>query len=181
MSRLAHTFGLLAMLLSLPSHAADGVQAREGVQTREGVTMSISARTPEQIKAFFSARGFAKAALASLRDACFLTVGIRNASNDVVWLELDRFKLSDEAGKPLSRITRAQWKTRFKKFKVPAASQATFGWTQLPETRDLQPDEPVGGNIALPRHNGPIKLVAEFRREGKSPLVFEFPNLRCPQ
>lgn len=143
--------------------------------------MSISARTPEQIEAFFSARGFPREALGALRDACFLTVGIRNASSEVVWLELDRFKLSDASGKPVPRITRAQWKARFKKFKVPAASQATFGWTQLPEVRDLQPDEPVGGNIAIPRHNHPFKLIAEFRRERKSPLVFEFPDFRCPQ
>lgn len=175
MRRLIQTLLATIMLSSLLSHAADGVQ------TRDGVAMSISARTAEQIEAFFSARGFANAALGALRDACFLTVGIRNTSSDVVWLELDQFRLSDEAGKPLSRITRAQWKARFRKFKVPAASQATFGWTQLPEVRDLQPDEPVGGNFALPRREGPFTLVASLRREGKPPVVFEFPGLRCAQ
>lgn len=175
MKTLAQTLLAAIMLTSFAVYPADSVQ------TRDGVAMSISARTAEQIEAFFSARGFANAALGALRDACFLTVGIRNTSSDVVWLELDQFKLSDEAGKPLSRITRAQWKARFRKFKVPAASQATFGWTQLPELRDLQPDEPVGGNFALPRREGPFTLVASLRREGKPPVVFEFPGLRCAQ
>lgn len=153
--------------------------AADNVQTRDGVKLSVGARTPEQIEAFYSARGFTRAGLKALREVCFFTVGIHNDSADVVWLELQNFTISDEAGKRVARITRPQWKKRLTQLKVPLASQSAFGWTQLPEQRDLQPDEPVGGNFAIPRHSGPLSLTITFRRPNTSPLSFEFPDLHC--
>ena len=151
----------------------------DAAQTRENVSVTISARSSEQIEAFYSARGFPPTALGALRDVCFFTVGIRNASEDIVWLELERFIVTDEAGKKIARISRPQWKKRLQALKVPLSSQSTFGWTQLPESRDLQPDEPVGGNFAVARRSQPFNLTAEFRRPGKAPLTFLFPNLSC--
>lgn len=161
--------------------ASPTLWAADSVQTRDGVNVSISARTPEQIEAFFSARGFPAAALKTLREACFFTVGIRNGSDDVVWLELDRFSIKDGSGKSVARITRPQWKKRLQALNVPPASQSTFGWTQLPERRDLQPDEPVGGNFAIPRQSQSVHLTTNFRREGKAELAFDFPDLRCAE
>ena len=179
MSRLNKTAQWLSVgLLWLVSVAAFSA---EPAQTRQGVSVSISPRTPEQIEAFYSARGFPAPALKALAQACFFTVGIRNGSDDVVWLELDRFALKDDSGKRVARITRPQWKKRLQAFKVPQASQSTFGWTQLPEQRDLQPDEPVGGNFAIPRQSGSVHLTMNFRREGKPELTFEFPGLRCAE
>lgn len=155
--------------------------AADKVQTRDGVKVSVSARTPEQIEAFYSARGFPQAGLKALREVCFFTVGIHNASADVVWLELQNFAMSDEAGKKVARITRPQWKKRLVQLKVPLASQSAFGWTQLPEQRDLQPGEPVGGNFAVSRRSGPLSLTMKFRRNNTVPLNFEFPDLRCAE
>lgn len=169
---------LLACLLGT---ASPMLSAADSVQTRNGVSVSISARTSEQIEAFYSARGFPAAALKTLREACFFTVGIRNGSDDVVWLELERFSIKDGSGKSVARITRPQWTKRLQALKVPLASQSTFGWTQLPERRDLQPDEPVGGNFAIPRQSGAVHLTANFRREGESELAFDFPRLRCAE
>lgn len=179
MSRFNKTARWLSLgLLWLPSAAAFSADL---AKTREGVSVSISARTPEQIEAFYSARGFPAPALKALREACFFTVGIRNGSNDVVWLELDRFLVKDDSGKGVARITRPQWKKRLQALKVPQASQSTFGWTQLPEQRDLQPDEPVGGNFAIARQSGALNLTLNFRREGKPGLAFDFPGLRCAE
>ena len=163
----------------LIASALQPVRAADAVQTREGVAVSISARSPEQIEAFYAARGFPTSAVSTFRNLCFFTVGIRNGSNDVVWLELKRFSLKDDSGKNIARITRPQWKKKLRALGVPQASQSTFGWTQLPEQRDLQPDEPVGGNIAIPRQGGRMLLKVDFRRDGKPNLEFEFPGLRC--
>ncbi len=40
---------------------------------------------------------------------------------------------------------------------LPQANRSTFGWTQLPAVRDLQPDEPVGGNLVFPGTTGSIR------------------------
>lgn len=168
-----------ALVFFVSAFATHSLFAADVVQTHEGVSVSVSPRTAEQIEAFYSARGFPSAGLKALRQACFFTVGIHNASDDVVWLELKNFLMTDAAGANIARITRPQWKKRLIKLKVPLASQSAFGWTQLPEERDLQPDEPVGGNFAVARRTGPLNLTAEFRRGAKAALTFKFPNLRC--
>lgn len=170
-------FFLLASLLPLGTPAADQPVKRKDVE------FSLSIRTPEQQAAFYSARGFPEAAIREITATCFLTVGIYNRSREVVWLELADWRLTDAAGKPVARITREQWEQTWQRLEVPLASRATFGWTQLPEVRDLQPGEPVGGNVAIIAPSGPFRLTARFRTgtDGAGPpLEFVVKDLSCP-
>ena len=63
------------------------------------------------------------------------------------------------------------------------ANRATFGWTQLPEVRDLRPSEPVGGNVALLPPPGRFRLEARFatgvHKQGKE-IVVILDDLSCP-
>lgn len=151
--------------------------------TGQGIEMRVEPRAPEQISAFYEARGFPRAAIEALSKACFITVGIQNRREDIVWLEPARWQLIDAAGQPIERLSRAYWETRFEKLGVPPASRATFGWTQLPEVRDLRPGEPVGGNVTLAPARGTFTLVARFAtgsdRRGPE-IVVRFDNLACP-
>jgi hypothetical protein len=102
----------------------------------------------------------------------------------VVWLEPSRWRFADDQGRPVHRITREEWNARWQALGVPASSRSTFGWTQLPEQRDLRPGEPVGGNLALEPVPGPISLQARFHtgadRRGPE-LVLELSGLSCPR
>jgi hypothetical protein len=151
---------------------------------RAQVEFSVSVRTPEQQTAFYAARGFPAAAIQKITATCFLTAGVYNRSSQVVWLELSEWQLADTAGKAVERISRAQWDQSWRELDVPLASRATFGWTQLPESRDLQPGEPVGGNIAVRAPQGPFTLRARFLTgadKSGSPIEFEVRGLRCPE
>jgi hypothetical protein len=62
------------------------------------------------------------------------------------------------------------------------ASISTFRWTLIPETLDYLPDEEEGGNIILPRVEGPITVKASFATgdDRQGPVVtIEYDKLYC--
>ncbi|MEK8089053.1 hypothetical protein [Thermithiobacillus plumbiphilus] len=143
----------------------------------------LSARSPEQLAAFYSARGFPESAIQALGKICFLTVGMRNETSQIVWLALDRWRITDAEGRAVPRLTRTDWQQRWDAIDLPPGNRATFNWTQLPEQRDLQPGEPVGGNLAILPPAGPFSLEASFRTgaEKTGPVLkIQVDNLRCP-
>lgn len=168
---------LILLLFWVPSLCAEDKKL-----ARDGVELFVSARTVEQIRAFYGARGMPADALQELAKACFLTVGLKNKRAETLWLEPLRWRLIDVEGKPINRISRQEWKARFEALRVPLAAQSTFGWSQLPESRDLYPEETVGGNLSLLPPEGSFSLIASFRTgsggEGKV-LELTIPNLSC--
>lgn len=145
--------------------------------------IGVVPRTPEQVAAFYEARHFPPDAVAALARVCLLTVTIHNRSQTVVWLEPARWRLRAQEGGEVRRLDRAHWTALWERIGLPAAQRATFGWTQLPETRDLRPGEPVGGNVVVEPPAGPFSLEARFTtgadRRGP-PIVARFDHLRCP-
>ncbi len=150
---------------------------------KDGVILRVTPRTPEQIMAFYEARGFPPAAVKQLAtSACFLGIGVRNRRKDIVWLEPARWRLS-RGVVPVSRLDRSYWDRLWKRMNLPAANRSTFGWTQLPESRDLRPGEYVGGNITIEPVMGPFGLLARFalgRERDHGELVFRLDGLECP-
>lgn len=134
------------------------------------------------MSAFYEARGFPPKATALLSGFCFVTVIIRNRSDKVVWLEPARWKIQTDQGRIVSPLAPEDWGRQWDKVGLPAAQRATFQWTQLPKSRDLQPHEPVGGNLTLRRFPGKFKLKMVFatgeERDGK-PIRAEIPGLSC--
>ena len=149
---------------------------------RDGVEFYASTRTPEQIRAFYSARGMPEAGLQALSQACFLTVGLHNRRPATLWLEPAQWRFFDAEGKPIEAISRQTWKARWNALNVPLAAQATFGWTQLPESRDLYPQESVGGNVSIHPPPGSFSLRARFRTgtDGTGEMLeLVIPKLNC--
>jgi hypothetical protein len=147
----------------------------------DGLYMFVHLNTPDQMAAFYEARGFPAGAIQRLRRTCFVMAHVENRGKQVLWLELKNWHfLSD--GKEIHRLDRDYWDGVWNDIGMPQASRSTFGWTQLPEERDLQPDEPVGGNLILPPTDESFTLQADFltgknKREGMIRVRFE--NLRC--
>jgi hypothetical protein len=143
--------------------------------------MIVIPRTREQMKAFYEGRGFPKPAIAAIAEACFMTVIVKNKTDKVLWLELDNWQTSSAAA-DAKRLNRGFWKQRWENLDVPMANRSTFGWTLLPERRDLRAGEGVGGNITLTYTDQPFKLIAQFSRgEDKqdSPITVQLDQLQC--
>jgi len=171
-------------LLALPDAAlteeSSGLRGGDCVETPE-LRFCIRPNTPRQMAAFFEARGFPKPALKEVSSDCFITVGVENLSDRIVWLEPARWKIRIE-DKALERLTPDDWGQRWEVLGIPEGNRATFGWTLLPETRDLRPSEPVGGNIVLPRVPGPFSLEANFStgaNRGGKPIHIHYGEIRC--
>jgi hypothetical protein len=147
----------------------------------DGLFMFVRLNTPDQMAAFYEARGFPRSAIERLRQSCFVMAHMENRSDKIIWLELKNWHFL--AGKhEIRRLDRSYWEHVWDEISLPQANRATFGWTQLPGERDLQPGEPVGGNVILPATDGPFTLQADFftgkdRRAGMISVRFE--NLRC--
>jgi len=146
----------------------------------DGAEIRAQVRTPDQMAAFYEARGFPVGAIEKIRQACFVTVAVVNKGHEVLWLEPARWEVSS-SGARIERYDAQRWKSAFDEVKLPDANRATFRWTQLPEQRDLRHDEPVGGNLTLPPVAVPFDIVMNFdtgeNRSGK--IVVRLPGLTC--
>jgi len=147
----------------------------------DSLFMYLRLNTPDQMAAFYEARGFTDEAIARLRQTCFVMAHIENRGNEIIWLELRNWHFLTRQGE-IHRLDRNYWDRVWDEIDLPQASRSTFGWTQLPAERDLHPGEPVGGNVILPATVEPFTLRADFltgkeRRAGMISVRFE--NLRC--
>ena len=175
--------GVLLTLLACGNTAAADKPYRGPFVENEMLLVVLIPHTPEQMAAFYEARGFPRNAIERIRNTCFVTVHIENKSRSTIWLEKKNWKTSSN-GKPLPRLGRDYWDEQWNDIDLPLAKRSTFGWTQLPEVRDLQPDEPVGGNIVFPDTTETFDLAAYFylgkdKRGGM--LVTRFENIQCPK
>ncbi len=167
----------LAVLVGIAPACADnreggGVQATAPLPTRlqqppgpsyedAQVKVRVVMRTPDQLTAFYLGRGFNQAAIDQILETCFVTPIIHNKTLDVLWLELDEWQFS-QGDKLIPRIKRDYWPTRWREAGLPQAHQSTFGWTLMPEVRDLRLDEGVGGSVVIPMQTQPFKLTMRF-------------------
>jgi hypothetical protein len=173
---------LCSLLIATHAHAIEQPYRGPFVEN-DDLLMVLIPHTPEQITAFYEARGFPKAALDQLRKVCFVTVHIENKSQRVIWLETANWDLAVD-GERIQRINKQQWTGWWDDINLPSANRSTFSWTQLPTVRDLQPDEPVGGNIILDGDVTHFDLQARFltaqnKRGGM--LDIQFRNIKCPK
>ena len=145
--------------------------------------LELTPRTPNQIASFYEARGFPKSMLQVIRQQCYITFGITNNSDQIVWLELSNWEFS-ASGKPLKREHRDYWKKRWADMGIPLSKQSTFRWTLIPETLDYLPGEHEGGNILLPFTRDQLTLKATFatgeQKRGK-PVIITTDRLFCAE
>jgi len=179
--QLPHRLLLLAgCLLATVSPALEKPYPGPFVENAD-ILFVLMPRTPEQMAAFYEARGFPPAAITKIRSTCFVTVHIENRSRQILWMEPDTWKFSS-GDQPLQRLDSDYWNTQWEAVDLPRANRSTFGWTQLPAVRDLQPEESVGGNIVFPGTTGSFDLEAHFptgaERRGKQ-LDIRFENVNC--
>lgn len=149
----------------------------------EQLLMVLIPHTPEQMAAFYEARGFPKNAIGVITDTCFVTVHIENRGQQVTWLETANWRLSSN-NQALTILGTDYWNSKWDEIDLPQAHRSTFFWTQLPAVVDLQADEPVGGNIVLPGSVRDFHIEANFMtgkdKRGEK-LQVNFEHVECPQ
>jgi hypothetical protein len=170
---------VVLLLFSGVCRAADTPPTRPEIDNKD-FTLRLAPRTPNQMAAFYEARGFPQFAIDEIRKTCFITVGLRNNGNAVVWFDLSNWHFITPKG-PLHRILREDWKKRWNELGLDERFQSTFRWTLAPEQLDYRPNEREGGNMTLPRTDEPITITGEIAvGEQKNKIyTIKFENIRC--
>ncbi len=148
------------------------------------ITVIIGSRTPDQLAAFYTGRDFNQASIDAIIKTCFVFGMVKNKTYDVLWLILDDWKFFAADGSPIKRIKRDDWAKIWQRTGLSQAHQSTFGWTQLPESRDLRQHENVGGNVVVEWQDKPFKLIASFRTgadKSGGPRTITVENLTCKE
>jgi hypothetical protein len=176
-------WSLLGLLLLLSGTLAGAEKPPAPGFENDQLRLWLRPRTPNQMAAFYEARGFPRAMVKTLKGYCFITVGIRNKSQQVIWLDLAHWRFLNAQGE-VERMPRQRWPAQWQAMGVPQAAQSTFRWTLLPEVLDFRPDEREGGNVVLRRVDGPFTLVARFamgqdRQAGT--IEVRVDNLHCAE
>ena len=125
----------------------------------EHFRINLSPRTPNQIAAFYTGRGFPQSAIDEVQKWCFITIGLRNKSKELVWLDLSNWRFTTSDGE-LKRYLRTDIRQRWQELSLEKRFQSTFRWTLMPEKLDFRPFEGEGGNIILARTDKPITINA---------------------
>ncbi|MFV1992285.1 MAG: hypothetical protein ACC635_00160 [Acidiferrobacterales bacterium] len=156
---------------------------KDGTVSVSNTTLSFKMvpRTPDQMAAFYEGRGFPAKVTSVFNEVCFFTVIVKNLSRDIVWLEPASWQIKRESGANIKRLGQQYWRQRWSQLDLPKNNQATFRWTLLPTSRDLRPDEGVGGNLVLAATSGNIMVTPVFRlgAEGQSRLKLATQTIRC--
>lgn len=171
------------MLVLLPAPASIAItEPNLPLKYDDGeVSMRLVIRSKDQLTAFYSGRGFSKPEISEILKTCFITPIVKNKTLDTLWIEPNTWQFSTN-GKPIHRITRDYWTIIWQTIGMSLAHQSTFGWTLLPETRNLQPDESAGGSIAIPMQTKPFTLVAHFNTgpdKNGAPKTITFKDVSC--
>ena len=175
---------LLILATSSTGHAAKVEKKDDAVNRFEDkdLIVVIGSRTPEQLAAFYSGRGFNQASIDAIIKNCFVFGMVDNKTYDTLWLSLDEWKFIAADGSQMKRFKHDYWVNTWQQTGLPQPHQSTFSWTQLPEIRDLRMHELVGGNVAVEWQDKPFTLVATFRtgadKSGK-PRIITVENLTC--
>jgi hypothetical protein len=175
---------LLFVLTTFPVLAASEQQNKRIAPikiTTPELNFRLFTRGQEDMAAFYEGRQFSFKLINALKEVCFFTVIVKNKSSDVIWLEPDSWPVQLASGKNTHQLDQVFWRKRWQELKIKQSSQSTFRWTLLPDSRDLRPDEGVGGNYILPFTNEKIKLTPVFRMgaEGKTSLRLPTQTLQC--
>ncbi|MDH5184044.1 MAG: hypothetical protein OEX12_09165 [Gammaproteobacteria bacterium] len=168
------TIGLLIILALSPYSQATEIHTSD-------YRLSISPRSPEQIGAFYEARGFPRPAITLLQQHCYLTVYFRNTSDHIIWLDLNNWQFRS-AGNKLPRRDRGYWLQVWRDMGLAMRFQSTFRWTLMPERLDFRPDEREGGNLILPYTEQPIELEATIKIQGpqtETIKTIQMSNILC--
>ncbi|VAW57715.1 hypothetical protein MNBD_GAMMA07-2595 [hydrothermal vent metagenome] len=139
--------------------------------------------TPQQIGSFYEGRGFNKQAVNKLMASCYVTVIVKNKTNNILWVDLDRWEFIQQ-GQSFYRQSRAYWEQQWEKINLKQAHRSTFGWTLMPDVRNLYPNEGVGGRIPIPMQTQSFTLTLNFptgdNQQGKVKSI-TMKNLYCKQ
>jgi len=152
-------FGLL--MISNCTISSSASFNKDGIYEDNDIHMRYIQLSAQQIASFYEGREFAKTAIDKLTSSCYVTVIIKNKTADILWIDLNEWVFTGENNK-IERQTRSYWNKQWDEINLKQAHRSTFGWTLMPDVRDLYPAEGVGGRVPIPMQDKPFSVIFNF-------------------
>jgi hypothetical protein len=183
MRNLALSLNVLLIMLTSISLNANAAEGKKYDYQDDALYLRFIQLTPSQIGSFYEGREFAKAAVDKLMASCYVTVIIKNRSNDFLWVDIAKWNFSLQ-GEEIKQQDRNYWKQQWDEINLKQAHRSTFNWTLMPAERNLYPQESVGGRIPIPMQQAPFTVELNFptgeNKQGKIKTV-TMNNVICKQ
>ncbi len=178
-----------AALLWLAAALAGGDAARAGGQAgggaaswrqeAQGLFLRLTQILPDQLRAFYEARGFDPAAVERIARACVFQTELRNTGGTPLEVDLADWRLvTDRGTRPLR--SKDSWLKEWEARGVPPPARLAFRWATFPAHQVFQPGDWNMGMLITDQPPGSrFDLEVRWRRGGKAQaLVLE--AVRCP-
>lgn len=123
-------------------HSAD---PQTGIETWEiegqHVRLSLTQVTPDQVRAFYLARGFSREDVERIASVCVFETVFRNVSSpDAISFDLSDWRIV--AGKRIEPLKlEKQWQEEWEAHKVPPASRIAFRYALYPTSQSFEPGD----------------------------------------
>ena len=105
-----------------------------------GIQVRLTQISPDQVRAFYLARGFSAAAVARYAAECVFMTVIRNTGTTPVEHRLADWRY-DYAGKTRSIRSKAAWDDVWQQLGEPESARIAFAWAQIPATQTFAPGD----------------------------------------
>jgi len=180
---------LFCFLFCSPLLAVEKTASKKKENTYEDSEIYLRTvyRSPEQLAAFYEGREFPQEAIKRITQSCYFTIILKNKTDDILWLEIDNWQFSANSAQNnqiIQRYNRAYWNKQWDEINLKQAFRSTFGWTLMPDVRDLRAGEGVGGSIPIPMQTDKFSVTLNFAtgkdKKGKMKSV-TLPNIQCKQ
>jgi hypothetical protein len=166
---------LACCAVSIGAAVAETRQARDaetGIQSWEtgaqGVNLSLTQILPDQVRAFYLARGFDREAAEAYASACVFQTVLRNEGNAPISFHLGDWRMLK--GKTAFRLkTEHDWQHEWAGRKLTEPARIAFRWAQFPLQQDFEPGDWNQGMTTYPLPRGAcFDLKFKWRAGGKT-------------
>jgi hypothetical protein len=121
------------------------VDAETGLATWQteidGIQVRLTQISPDQVRAFYQARGFPAATAERYADECVFMTVVRNIGDTPILHRLAdwRYAVSDQP--PRAIRSKTEWERLWRRLGVNEAARIAFNWAQFPATQTFAPGD----------------------------------------
>jgi hypothetical protein len=146
----------------------------------EGIKLQQIQRIPDQTRAFFLGRGFARAEAEHIASACVFQTVFYNLGEQAVTLDLAEWQIrTDGQIKPL-KLT-ADWQRDWEARASPDSARIAFQWALFPNVQEFEPGDWNMGMVTYPvAHGERLDLHLVWHSDETRHAVW-LPDLRCAE
>lgn len=145
----------------------------------QGVEIMLMQITPDQARAFFLARGFARKDVDYYATSCVFATVVTNRSSRPISYHLANWRYEKGDGVARKLKLKDDWLREWRRRGVSPSAQIAFEWSQHPIGQTLEPrDWNQGMTTYMAPHGSRIDLTVKWKA-GKSNYVDTIKDIRC--